>query len=53
VPNGEFEHSLLITLLDSDGRAVASTTKLVGDQEFQAKLRAATELQEGRRERSR
>jgi len=53
LPNGEFEHSLLITLLDSDGRAVASTTKLVGDQEFQAKLRAATELQEGRRERSR
>lgn len=53
LPSGEFEHSLLITLLDSDGRAIASTAKLVGDQEFQAKLRAATELPEGRRERPR
>lgn len=42
LPDGSFDHSLLITLLDSDGRALASTTKLVGDTEFQAKLRAAT-----------
>ena len=42
LPNGEFDHSLLITLLDSDGRIVASTTTLVGDDAFQATLRAAT-----------
>ena len=53
LPNGDFDHSLLITLLDSDGRALASTAKLVGDQEFQAKLRAATELQGGGRDRAR
>jgi protein SCO1 len=53
LPGGEFDHSLLITLLDSDGRVVASTTKLVGDQEFQARLRAATELQGGQRDRAR
>ncbi len=41
--NGEFDHSLLITLLDSDGRIVASTTSLLGDEGFQAKLRAATQ----------
>lgn len=40
--NGEFDHSLLITLLDSEGRIVASTTTLVGDDAFQATLRAAT-----------
>jgi protein SCO1/2 len=53
LPNGDFDHSLLITLLDGDGRVVATTTKLVGDQEFQAKLRAATGLQGGRRGRAR
>jgi len=39
---GEFDHSLLITLLDAQGRVLASTSKLVGDADFQAKLRAAT-----------
>lgn len=53
LPGGEFDHSLLITLLDSDGRVVASTAKLVGDQEFQARLRAATEVQGGRSDRAR
>ncbi len=42
LPDGSFDHSLLITLLDSDGRVLARTTKLVGDVEFQAKLQAAT-----------
>jgi len=42
LPNGEFDHSLLITLLDSEGRIVASTTTLVGDEAFQETLRAAT-----------
>jgi protein SCO1/2 len=40
--NREFDHSLLITLLDSEGRIVASTKTLVGDEAFQATLRAAT-----------
>ena len=53
LPSGDFDHSLLITLLDSDGRVVASTAKLVDDQEFQAKLRAATGLQGGGRDRAR
>jgi protein SCO1 len=43
LPDGDFDHSLLITLLDSEGRIVASTTKLIDDEEFQAKLRAATQ----------
>jgi protein SCO1/2 len=42
LPTGEFDHSLLITLLDSEGRIVASTTTLVGDKAFQATLRTAT-----------
>lgn len=42
MPDGEFEHSLLITLLDSDGRVLASTTKLYDDETFLAALRAAT-----------
>jgi len=46
LPGGEFEHSLLITLLDSRGRILASTTKLVGDTEFQARLQSATQPQE-------
>jgi len=40
--NGEYEHSLLITLVDAEGRVLASTTKVVGDTQFQAKLQAAT-----------
>ena len=42
LPTGEFDHSLLITLLDNEGRIVASTTTLVGDEAFQQTLRAAT-----------
>jgi len=42
LPDGSFDHSLLITLLDSQGRVLATTTTLVDDSEFQAKLRAAT-----------
>jgi protein SCO1/2 len=41
LPNGEFEHSLLITLVDRDGRVVASTATVVGDDAFQARLGAA------------
>jgi protein SCO1 len=41
-PDGDIDHSLLITLLDSEGRIVASTTKLIDDEAFQAQLRAAT-----------
>jgi protein SCO1/2 len=40
--DGNFDHSLVITLLDSQGRVLASTTRMVGDAEFQARLRAAT-----------
>lgn len=43
LPNGDFDHSLLITLLDGEGRIVASTTTLVGDEGFQTKLRASTQ----------
>ncbi len=42
LPDGDFDHSLLITLLDKEGRIVASTTTLIGDNGFQAKLQAAT-----------
>lgn len=42
LPDGSFDHSLLITLLDRQGRVLASTTTLVDDSQFQAKLRAAT-----------
>jgi protein SCO1/2 len=41
-PSGEFDHSLLITLLDGEGRILATTSKIIGDQDFLAKLRAAT-----------
>lgn len=40
--DGSFDHSLLITLLDRQGRVLATTTTLVDDMEFQGKLRAAT-----------
>jgi protein SCO1 len=41
--NGEFDHSLQISLLDPQGRLLASTTRLVGDTDFEARLRAATD----------
>jgi protein SCO1/2 len=40
--DGSFDHSLLITLLDREGRVLAATTTLVDDSQFLAKLRAAT-----------
>ena len=42
LPDGSFDHSLLITLLDGQGRVLATTTTLVGDTAFQGKLHAAT-----------
>jgi protein SCO1/2 len=42
LPDGSFDHSLLITLLDAKGRVLASTTKLIGDAQFQARVQAAT-----------
>jgi protein SCO1 len=42
LPGGDFDHSLRITLLDENGRIVASTTTLIGDQGFAARLSAAT-----------
>jgi len=42
VGNGEYDHSLVITLLDTEGRVLARTTKLVGDDDFQMRLKAAT-----------
>jgi len=43
LPAGDFDHSLLITLLDGDGRIAATTTTLAGDAAFQASLRSATQ----------
>ena len=43
--DGSFDHSLLITLLDNDGRPLTSTSKLIGDSRFQGKLNAATDSQ--------
>ena len=40
--DGDFDHSLLITLLDAEGRVVASTSKIVGDETFLAHLRELT-----------
>lgn len=40
--DGSFDHSQIITLIDAEGRVVASTTKLIGDSEFEAQLRAVT-----------
>ena len=42
LPDGNFDHSLLITLLDHQGRVLDATTTLVGDAAFLAKLRSAT-----------
>jgi protein SCO1/2 len=41
LPDGSFDHSQIITLTDSQGRVLASTTKLIGDPAFQARLAAA------------
>lgn len=41
-PDGVFDHSVEIVLLDENGRIVTSTSKLNGDQEFIAALRKAT-----------
>ena len=42
LPDQSFDHSLLITLLDPEGRVLATTQTLVGDTAFEAKLAAAT-----------
>jgi len=42
LPDGTFDHSLLITLVDGQGRVVAATTTLVDDSQFLAKLQDAT-----------
>lgn len=42
LPDGSFDHSQVITLVDGQGRVLASTTKLIGDEAFQAKLGAST-----------
>ena len=40
--DGSFDHTQVVTLVDSEGRVAASTTKLIGDSAFEAKLRATT-----------
>lgn len=45
LPDGSFDHSLLITLLDDEGRPLASTSKLIGDAQFMVKLETATASQ--------
>ncbi|MDR3415471.1 MAG: SCO family protein [Nevskia sp.] len=47
-PDGNFDHSLLITLLDADGRVLATTAKIVGDDAFLDKLRGATAAPPGK-----
>jgi protein SCO1/2 len=42
LPDGTFDHSLLITLLDGQGRVLAATTTLVNDSQFLAKLQEAS-----------
>lgn len=41
-PDGDFDHSQLITLLDAQGRVLASTSKIVSDEKFLSQLRSAT-----------
>lgn len=38
--DGSFDHSQVVTLVDSQGRVVASTAKLIGDSAFETQLRA-------------
>ena len=40
-PDGTFDHSVLITLLDKQGRIIASTNQLNGDQQFLLTLKKA------------
>jgi len=47
LPDGGFDHSLLITLLDEEGRILTSTTRLVGDTQFEARLQAAARAARG------
>lgn len=45
LPDGEFNHSTVITLLDGDGRVLRKTSNLkAADPEFEAALRQATAL---------
>ena len=40
--DGSFDHTQVITLVDAQGRVLASTTTSIGDAAFQAKLAAST-----------
>ncbi len=42
LPDGSFDHTQVITLVDGQGRVLANTTNLIGDAAFQAKLEAST-----------
>ncbi len=42
-PDGTFDHSVLITLLDAEGRVIAATDKLNGDAAFIASLHSLTD----------
>ena len=42
LPDGSFDHTQMITLVDGEGRVLASTSKLIGDRAFAAKLEAST-----------
>lgn len=42
LPDGSFDHNQVITLVDGQGRVLASTVKLIDDAAFQAKLEATT-----------
>ena len=41
LPDGDYDHAVRITLLDGDGRIVAQTDRLAGDEGFAARLAAA------------
>jgi protein SCO1/2 len=44
LPNREFDHSLLITLLDREGRVLATTSNLYNDETFFAALQSVTAI---------
>lgn len=42
LPDGSFDHTQVLTLVDGQGRVLASTATLIGDAAFQARLQAGT-----------
>lgn len=42
LPDGDFQHTARITLVDADGRILAGTSRMFGDTEFAAALKRAT-----------